>query len=115
MRIKKSRIQLRLEQKLKESDFLQLVLDEIFLVCMNDKNFSSNNMGDNLIDSKLENITNKINKQKVTIKESIKLQEAFSQKILFLDQENSKIKNKILNILENSEMNTTSKSRMSES
>ena len=84
MRIKKSGMYLRLEQKIKESNFLQLILDEIFLICMNDKNFSTKNIGNSLIDSQLVEMRNKINKQKSIIKESTKLQGDFSKKILFL-------------------------------
>ena len=94
MRIQKSELFSKLEQKLKENKFIDNILNEILLISLNDDTVNNK---DNIIDLKIKELEETILKQNNMMLKSLKLQEDFAKRILFLDKENKETKYKILN------------------
>jgi len=85
-------------QKIKKHDIIPNVIDHIFTICKEDKNF---NIESNvkIIDKKITEINKKISKQKFLIEKSNDIKNDLLKKIKRLDDESFKIKYKVLEIL----------------
>jgi len=99
VKISKTCKYLNLEQKLKNSGFIQSVFNKILLICLNDKSLLDTDKKDNLVNSQINELQQKINKQDSLLEQSKKLQENFSKKISFIDNENYRLKIELLESL----------------
>lgn len=82
-------------KSIKENKLIPTIIDHIFTICKEDKNF---NVNENIlhIDKKLNDIENKVSKQNSLIEQSNKIKKELLEKIKRLDDESFKIKYKIL-------------------
>jgi len=85
-------------KRIKKHDLVPTVIDHIFTICKEDKNFSiKDNIGK--IDKKLSLIESKIKKQKSLMEQSDTIKNNLLKKIKKLDDESFRIKYKVLETL----------------
>ena len=84
--------------KIKKHDLIPTVIDHIFTICKEDKNFTIKKGSDRL-DKKLSYIDKKLFKQESLVKQSNKIKTELIQKIKHIDDESFKIKYKVLETL----------------
>jgi len=85
-------------KRIKKHDIVPTVIDHIFTICKEDKNFKiSSNI--EKIDKKLTGLNKKINKQKSLVEQSDSLKTSLLEKIKRIDDESFKIKYKVLETL----------------
>ena len=85
-------------KRIKKHDMIPTVIDHIFTICKEDKNFKINTNIEK-IDKKLTGINKKINKQKSLVEQSETLKTSLLNKIKRIDDESFKIKYKVLETL----------------
>ena len=85
------------EQKYKKEEFITNVVEQIFLICKNDRNFQLE--GSTKIDEEIENIKIKVNNKNQLIQKSNEMKKTIIEKINELENENKKIKNNLLESL----------------
>lgn len=87
----------KLEQK-KSSDFISNILNRIFLVCKNDKNFKLKNQTEK-IEVQVDNIQEKVDNQNKLIRQADDLYKDVSKRVNILDSENSTLKTNLIESL----------------
>lgn len=96
MIISKTDSYLRIEQKQNNRDFISSVLDEIFLICKEDKHFSRIRSKINGIGETVNNIQMKVVKQDELLNQSKRIRDDVTKKVSILDNENFKMKVELL-------------------
>jgi len=86
-----------LEHKLKNEEFLSLVFSEIFLICSEDKELKNGDV--NKLSSKIKELKIKISKQNEILSKAENLKNNIRNKSSVLDDENSTLKEKLLEML----------------
>jgi hypothetical protein len=87
MKIRKNSSNPEQEQKIKESRFIQHILDEIVLISSNDKNFENTNNELELTEKKIDELHIKMDKQESLLKQSSEIKENVSRKLEFLNNQ----------------------------
>jgi len=100
MEILKTSMYLNLEHKIKEKDFIQFMLNKIFLICKNSKKDLSLNEKENILENKITELKQKINKYNNLLNQYDEIQKEIHGKISFLEYENEKLKNLLTGELE---------------
>jgi len=85
-------------KRIKKHDMIPTVIDHIFTICKEDKNFKISSDIEK-IDKKLTGINKKITKQKSLVEQSEDLKTNLLNKIKRIDDESFKIKYKVLETL----------------
>ena len=85
-------------KRIKKHDMIPTVIDHIFTICKEDKNFKISSDIEK-IDKKLTGINKKITKQKSLVEQSEDLKANLLNKIKRIDDESFKIKYKVLETL----------------
>lgn len=88
----------RVKKTKKRKDLIPLIVDRIFLICKEDKNFSIRTELSQ-VDEKLKIVKGKLQKQNALLKQANELQENITEKAATLDDESFKIKVKVLESL----------------
>jgi len=85
-------------KRIKKHELIPTVIDHIFTICKEDKNFNiKNDIG--LVDKKLLIVKKKISRQKILMNKSDKIKKDLLEKIKRIDDESFKIKYKVLKTL----------------
>ncbi len=85
-------------QRIKKHDLIPTVIDHIFTICKEDKNFTiKENIGK--IDKKLSIAKNQISKQQKLMNQANNIKKELLEKIKRIDDESFKIKYKVLETL----------------
>jgi len=85
-------------QRIKKHDLIPTVIDHVFTICKEDKNFSINE-GIEKIDKRLSLAKQQIAKQQKLMSQSNKIKTDLLEKIKKIDDESFKIKYKVLETL----------------
>ena len=85
-------------KRIKKHDMIPTVIDHIFTICKEDKNFKISSDIEK-IDKKLTRVNKKITKQKSLVEQSENLKTNLLNKIKRIDDESFKIKYKVLETL----------------
>jgi len=96
MKIIKSNVQEDREQNYKKEEFMECVLDQIFMISKHDKNFQASTKIDS-IDKSVGSLKEKISSKNKLLKKSEKLRKEFKEKISNIENQNFKLK---MNLLE---------------
>jgi len=86
------------EQKENNEDFLSTVLNQVFAIAKQDKNFSSKRKNDNL-DEEIKTLETKIKKQQNLLEQAKKIEDETFKKVKDLDEQNFAMKSRLLEIL----------------
>ena len=83
------------EKVINPQELLPQIIERIFAICKNDSHFE---LKDELkeIENKIENINNKISKQKKLMEQSVNLKKDMLERISILDDQNEKKQMKLL-------------------
>ena len=83
------------EKIINPQELLPQIIERIFAICKNDSHFE---LKDELkeIENKIENINNKISKQKKLMEQSVNLKKDMLERISILDDQNEKKQMKLL-------------------
>lgn len=96
MRIAKTDSYTKVEQKQNNRDFISSVLDEIFLICKEDKQFDKVKRKIEKINETVDNIQMKINRQNELLTKSGEIKNSITRRLSILDNENFRMKNELL-------------------
>ena len=98
MNIRKSDSNINVEHKQKK-DFLSTVVNEIFLICQEDKNFKKDQTKVKDVDQNLNELKQRVSKQNSLIKKSEELKSDFKKKLTLIDNANFKMRARLLESL----------------
>jgi len=96
MRILKTDTDNQREQIQNDRDFISSVLDEIFLICREDKNFLKVRKNVETVDAEMKTILEKLETQNSLLNRSITLKNDILKKLSILDNENENMKIELL-------------------
>lgn len=85
-------------QRIKKHELIPTVIDHIFTICKEDKNFNINERIEK-IDGRLDQAKIQISKHKKLLNQSNKIKQSLLEKIKRIDDESFKIKYKVLETL----------------
>lgn len=97
MEIIKSNTAMNLEQR-KNGDFLTTILDSIFAISKNDKNFSVRDKSDK-ISNKIGDLTKKINEKQTLLDKALMIEKNTLKTLKDYEEQNTSLKTKLLEIL----------------
>ena len=86
------------EQKENNEDFLSTVLNQVFAIAKNDKNFSSKEKNSGM-EKEISSLHAKVVKQKKLLDQANKIQDETSKKLKDIDEQNFAMKSRLLEIL----------------
>lgn len=96
MKIEKSDKKIKLEELQKKKEFLPSILNEIFVICKEDKTFSTSVDSTKELDSKIKILENKLNRQNELLTKSGDLKSNILKKIELIDTDIFKLRVKLL-------------------
>jgi len=96
MKIEKSDKKIKLEELQKKKEFLPSILNEIFVICKEDKLFSNSVESTKDLDKKIKSLESRINKQSALLKKSGDLKNNINKKIELIESDIFKLRVKLL-------------------